>query len=64
MEIGAKLRELREAKNLSQGDIEKQVSFAATHPAWKMATPSLRLERLKSTLTRWKFLCIGFLLMK
>jgi cytoskeletal protein RodZ len=28
MQIGAKLRELREAKNLSQGDIEKRTALA------------------------------------
>ena len=27
MEIGAKLRELREAKNLSQGDVEKRTGL-------------------------------------
>ena len=29
MEIGRKLREMREAKNLSQGDIEKRNGFAS-----------------------------------
>ncbi len=31
MEIGAKLREMREAKNLSQGDIEKRTGFFRTY---------------------------------
>jgi len=46
MEVGAKLRELREAKNLSHG----RVSFVRTPVASNTATPSLLLERLKSTL--------------
>jgi len=62
MEVGAKLRELRIAKNLSQGDIEKQVSFVPIPPASNTATPSLLLERLKNTLARWKFLCADSLL--
>jgi hypothetical protein len=37
-----------------------RVCFAPTRLASNTATPSLRLEHLKSTLMRWKFRCIGF----
>jgi hypothetical protein len=51
----AKLRILAKATLRSE-----RVFAAPTRLALNTATPSLRLEHLKSTLMRWKFRCIGF----
>jgi len=49
MVISDRLRQLREEKKLSQGDIEKEPGCCvATFRALKMATPSLRSRRWRN----------------
>jgi hypothetical protein len=61
MEIGQKLRELREEGHLSQVTSNtRRVFFAAVQAEWRTATQSRALKLLKSLLVRWKFLGIGF----
>jgi transcriptional regulator with XRE-family HTH domain len=50
MIIGDRLREMREEKKLSQGDIENALaSCVLTFLAWKTVTPSQPYKRLR----RW-----------
>jgi len=51
MIIGDRLREMREEKKLSQGDIEKRPAcFAATSPASRMGIPFPPLKRWRKWL--------------
>jgi len=64
MEIGQKLRQLREEKNLSQGDIEQKTGLFRCYTSRVengYTVPSV--ETLESLLAPWKFLCIGSSLM-
>ena len=65
MEIGAKLRELRVAKNLSQGDIEKRTGLIRAYTSrveHGHTVPSI--GTLEKYATHWKSRSIVSLLMK
>jgi hypothetical protein len=59
--IGDRLRELREEKNLSQGDIEKRTGCSGvTSPALKMVIRFLPLKPWRSLPVLWRFPYINF----
>jgi len=61
MVIGDKLKELRETKNLSPGDIESVLDFRAVmFPASKTVIPCLQLIRWRRWPARSKYRHIGF----
>ena len=60
MVIGDKLKELRETKEFSQGDIEKRTGiFAAIFPALRTVIRSRPLIRLRRWPAHSKFRCTG-----
>jgi len=61
MIIGERLREIREQKDLSQGDVEKKTGLLRfTSPAWKMDTRFQQSKPWKSSQEPWKSPCTSF----
>lgn len=58
MLIGKRLREMREARKLSQGDIENRTGLIrCTFRASRMVIPPQQWKRSKSSLGLWKSRC-------